>query len=46
MLLKASYLVKGGHYADLQEQIQFDDGVIEQCLIAALRACDLVEKLW
>ena len=52
MLLKASYLVKGGHYADLQEQIQFDDGVIEQCPTAALRtwlahraSCAMLEGL-
>jgi hypothetical protein len=28
----------------LQEQIRCDDGIIEQCHVAALRAWDLVEE--
>lgn len=34
----------GEGYADLQEQIQFDDVIIEQFCVAALRAWDVIEE--
>lgn len=37
-------LLDEGWYSDLQEQIQFDDAVIEQCHLGALRAWDKVEE--
>ena len=44
MLLKASYLVKGGHYADLQKQIWPDNFVIEQHPVVSVRAWDMIEE--
>ena len=37
-------LLGEGHNADLQEQIPFDDGIIEKCCVVALRAWNMIEK--
>jgi hypothetical protein len=38
------WLLGEGCYADLQDQIQSDDVIIEQCHIAALRVWDMIEE--
>jgi hypothetical protein len=46
MNITKDQLLGEGCYADLQEQIQFDDVIIEQCCVEVLRAWDMTEEPW